>query len=145
MALRAFLRLRGIEAAMMADELAPEAVIDQPGVAVRTIEPEAAGAAQRERRIAATIEEQQGLLTAFQRRLHRTGKTRRDEASARRAFAPQVDRLDRRFALTAKAQRQREAMIASAPRVDLGFDRRRRGRQDDRYVGEMRAHHRHVA
>src|SRR5712692_709059 len=121
MALRAFLRLRRIEAAMMAHELAPEAVIDQPGIAVRTVEPEAAGAAERERRIAAAIEEQQGLLAPFQRSLDRACKARRDEAPARRAFALQVDRLDRRFALTAEAQRQREAMIASAPRVDFGF------------------------
>src|SRR5258708_27104201 len=99
MALRTFLRRRRGEAAMMADELALEAVIDQPGVAVRTIEPEAAGAAERERRIAAAIEEQQGLLTPFQRGLDRTGETRRDEASARRAFAPPLDRLDLRDAL----------------------------------------------
>src|SRR4051812_876267 len=101
MALRALLRRRRAEAAMMADELAFETMIDQPGVAVRTVEPEAAGAAERERRIAAPIEEQQSLLTAFQRGLHGAGETRRDEAAARRAFALQVDRLDRRFALTA--------------------------------------------
>src|SRR5258708_35581676 len=105
MAFREFLRLRGIEAAMMADELAPKAVIDQPGVAVRTIEPEAAGAAERERRIAAAIEEQQRLLTAFQRRLHRAGKPRRNEASARRALPLQVGRLGPRVAMLPQTER----------------------------------------
>src|SRR5205823_2712912 len=113
--------------------------------AVRTVQAKTAGAAQCKRRIATAIEEQQSLLTAFQRGLYRAGKARRDEAPARRALALQVDRLDRGLALTAKTLRQREAMIASAPRVDFGFDRRRRGRQDDRDAGEVRAHHRHVA
>src|SRR5262249_728929 len=55
-AFRAGRRIRHGEAAMMADELAAEAVIDQPGVAIRTGEAETAGAAQGQRRIAAAIE-----------------------------------------------------------------------------------------
>ena len=80
---------------MVADEPPPEAVIDQPGVAVRAGQAVAAGAAQRERRIAAPVEKQQRLLAALERDLHRLGQPRRDEAPARRAFAAQVDRLDR--------------------------------------------------
>src|SRR3954463_3352590 len=126
MAFRAFLGQRNIEAAVMADELTPEAMINQPGVAVRTIEPKAAGAAERKRRIAAAVEEQQGLLAPFQRGLDRAGKARRDEASARRTLPLEVDRLDRGLALAAEAQRQCEAVIAPAPRVDFGFHRGRR-------------------
>src|SRR5581483_7421119 len=44
-----FDRRRRREAAVMANEPPLEAVIDQPGVAVRTLHAEAAGAAQRER------------------------------------------------------------------------------------------------
>ena len=85
LAFRAFGRMRHGEAAMVADELLAEAVIDQPGVAVRAGEAEAAGAAQRQRRVAAAIEEQQRLLAALERGLDRAGERRRDEAAGRRA------------------------------------------------------------
>ena len=91
-----FGRRRHREAAMVADEPPLEAMIDQPGVAVRARQAEAAGAAERERRIAAAVEEQQRLLAALDRGLHRLGEPRRDEAPARRTLAPQVDRFDRR-------------------------------------------------
>ena len=105
-AIRTFRRRRHGEAAMMADQPPLEAVIDQPGVAIRTLQPEAAGAAQRERRIAAAVEKQQRLLAALERHLHRFGEPRRDEAAARRALAPQIDRLDRRQMRAAEALRQ---------------------------------------
>jgi hypothetical protein len=50
--------MRHGEAAMMADELAAEAVVDQPGIAIRTGKAEAAGAAQGQRRIAAAVKKQ---------------------------------------------------------------------------------------
>ena len=62
--------MRHGEAAMMADELPPEAMIDQPGVAMRTGKAEAAGAAQRQRCVAAAIEKKQRLLAAFERAFH---------------------------------------------------------------------------
>ena len=46
LAIRAFRRMRHGEAAMVTDQLPAEAVIDQPGVAVRAGKAEAAGAAQ---------------------------------------------------------------------------------------------------
>ena len=49
-AVRAFRRRRHGEAAMVADQPPLEAVIDQPGVAIRALQAEAAGAAERERR-----------------------------------------------------------------------------------------------
>ena len=70
---------------------------------------------------------------------------RRDEAAGRRALAAQIDRLDRRQALAAEALRQGEALIAAAPRVHLGLERRRRRRQHHRDAGDVAAHHRHVA
>src|SRR5258708_17298779 len=79
---------------MVADQAAPEPVIDQPGVAIRTSEPKSALAAERERGVAAAIEEKEGLLAAFERVPHRLGETRCDEAPARRAFGAQIDRLD---------------------------------------------------
>ena len=145
LAFRAFRRMRHGEAAMVADQLLAEAVIDQPGVAVRAGEAEAAGAAQRQRRVAAAVEEKQRLLAALDRGLHRAGERRRDEAAARRPLAAQIDRLDRRHALAAEALGQREPPVAAAPRVDFGLERRRRRRQHHRDLGDMAAHHRHVA
>src|SRR5690242_15993373 len=116
MALRAGSRRRRGKAAVMADELTLEAVIDQPRIAVRAVEAKAASAAQRERRVTAAIEEQQRLLAPLQRGLHDAGKARRDEAAARRAFALQVDGFNRRLVLPAKPLRQRETSVAAAPR-----------------------------
>ncbi len=67
LAFRALRRMRHGEPAMVADELPAKAVVDQPGVAVRAGEAEAAGAAQGQRRIAAAIEEEQRLLAALDR------------------------------------------------------------------------------
>ena len=130
---------------MVADQPTAETVIDQPGVAVGTCEPKPALAAQRERRIAATIEEQKRLLAAGQRSLHRLGEPRRDEAAARRTFGPQVDRLDGGKVLVAEPLGQMHAGVAAASGVDLGLDRRCRRYQHDRDVRSARAHHRHVA
>src|SRR4029077_19319053 len=55
-AIRTLRRRRHVEPAMMADQPTLEPVIDQPGIAIRTLQPEPAGPAQRERRITAAIE-----------------------------------------------------------------------------------------
>jgi hypothetical protein len=144
LAFRALGRVRRGEAAMVADELPAETVIDQPGVAVRAGQAEAAGAAERERRIAAAIEEEQGLLAALERSPDRAGERWRDVAAGRRPLAAQVDRLDRRHALAAETLRQGETMIAAAAGVHLGLQRRRRRGQHHRNAGDMAAHHRHV-
>ena len=95
---------------MMADQPPLEAVIDQPGVAVRAGQAIAAGVAQRQRRKAAAVEEQQRLLAALERDLHRFGEPRRDEAPARRAFA----REDRSPRPTADAGRRSAPADAAA-------------------------------
>ena len=105
-AFRADGRTRRRKAAMMTDELTPEPMVDQPGIAVRALQAKAAGAAQRQRRIAAPVEEQERLLLARQRLGHRFGQARRDEAATRRPFAGEVDRLDHRQMLAAEALRQ---------------------------------------
>ena len=144
-ALRAFRRRRHVEAAMVADQPPLEAMIDQPGVAIRALQAEAAGAAQSERRKAAAVEKQQRLLFALERDLHRLGQPRRDELAARRALAPHVDRLDHRQMRAAETFRQMNALVAAAPRVDLRFHRRRRRGQHHRDFRDVAAHHRHVA
>ena len=61
-AVRAGLGPRLEVAAVVAHQHAAEAVLDQPGRAVGALEAVAAGPAQRQRRIAAPVEEQQRLL-----------------------------------------------------------------------------------
>ena len=68
-AVRADMRARHREAAMMADQALAKTVIDQPGIADGAGEAMAAGAAQRQRRIAAAVEEQQRLLALLDREL----------------------------------------------------------------------------
>ena len=129
----------------MAYETALEAVIHQPGVAVRAGQPIAALAAERQRRIAAPIEEQQRLLAALERHLHGLRQPRRHEAPGRRTFLAQIDRLDHRHVLAAEALRQMQAPVARAPGVDLGLDRGGRGGEQHGNLGDVAAHHRHVA
>src|SRR5579883_2990909 len=61
--------------AMVADELAPETMLDQPRGAIGALKAKAVGPAKRQRRIAAAIEKEQRLL-AFRPRL----LDRRDQA-----------------------------------------------------------------
>ena len=57
-------------AAMMADERRAEAVLDQPCGAIGAFEAMPAGPAQRQRRIAAPVEEEERLLAAAPRLFH---------------------------------------------------------------------------
>src|SRR5262245_29926997 len=116
------LRWRYRKAAVVADQPALEAVIDEPCITVWAGEAEAALPAERERRVAAAVEEQKRLLAALDGGLHGLREPRRDETAARRAFAAQVDGLDRRQVLTAKTFRKRQAAVAAAARVDLSFN-----------------------
>ncbi len=85
-------------AAMVAFEPAAEPVLDQPGRAVRAFEAEAAFPAERDRRIAAAVQEQERLLAA------RQGLADRLDQHRRQPFAPlgrrgaHVDRGDGRKA-----------------------------------------------
>jgi len=64
------------------------------------------------RRIAAAVEKQQRLLTPLDRGAHRLRQRWRNEATARRAGAAQIDRLDVRHMLPPESRRQRDALIA---------------------------------
>src|SRR6202020_1145086 len=101
LAMRADLRARHREAAMGADQPLAKAVVDQPGVADGAGKAVPAGPAQCQRRVTPAVEEQQRLLAPLDRDLDLFGKPRRDEATARRSFAPQIDRLDMRHVFAA--------------------------------------------
>ena len=132
-------------AAMVADEGGAEAVLDQPRRAVGAFEPMPAGAAERERRIAAPVEEEQRLLAALARRLDPRDRLRRQPAPARRPLAFEVHRRDQRQARRAEPRRQPKPAIAAGLGVDPRLERGRRRGEHDRRLFEPRAHHRHVA
>jgi hypothetical protein len=88
---------------MVADQPLAKAVIDQPGIADGAGETMAASAAQRQRRIAAAVEEQERLLAPLDRDIDLSGEPRRNEAAACGRLAPQIDRLDLRHVLAAEA------------------------------------------
>src|SRR5262249_62365578 len=90
LALRALRRRRHGEAAMVTDQPPAEAVIDQPGIAIGTGEADAAGATQRQRRVAAAIEKEQRLPAALDRAPHPLGWPRRGAASAARPLESRV-------------------------------------------------------
>src|SRR6202035_4073711 len=100
-AIRADMRSRHREAAMVADQALAKPVIDQPGVADGAGKAMPAGAAQGQRRVAAAVEEQQRLLAPLDREADLLGQSRRDEMATRRSLAPQIDRLDMRHVLAA--------------------------------------------
>ena len=142
---RAQLRPRFDVAAMMADERRPEAVLDQPCGAVGTFEAVAAGAAQRQRRIAAPVEEQKRLLAAGSRLFDAGDRARRQPAAARRALALEIDGGDVGQRRLAEPRREHEPAIASGLGVQPRLERGRCGGEHDRRLFEPRAHDRHVA
>lgn len=109
----------GLIAAMMAGGRrrkpdAPPATRCRRGTAV------AAGIAQRERRIAPPVEEQQRYLpTGCQRVVDFRLQARRDPAAARRTFAPKIDGREARHLGAAEAHRQRKALVAPFTSVSM--------------------------
>src|SRR4249919_2590300 len=67
MTVGALRRRRPGKPAVMTNQTTFEAVIDQPGITVGTLQTEAAGTAQRQRCVPAAIENKQGLIPAGQR------------------------------------------------------------------------------
>ena len=120
-------------------------MVDQPRVAIGTTQAKAAVTTERQRRVSSAIEKQQRLLLFLQPDFYCFGESRRDEASARWTFAPQIDGLDVGKMLPAKALRQMQPLVAAAPRIDLRLHRRRCRDEHDRDGSAACAHNSHVA
>ena len=104
-------------AAMMADQRVAEAVLDQPGRAVRALEAMAAGAAEGQRRIAAPVEEQERLLARGQRP-PRSPAIRRGDSQRPRGGPSRCRSTAARSGMVARAEaaRQPQPAIAAAVR-----------------------------
>src|SRR5262245_58257297 len=77
--------------AMVADQLAAKPMFDQPARTVRALEAVAAYAAERERRITATVQEEQCLFPTLQGSLNMADEYWRQEAAAWWRRAAHVD------------------------------------------------------
>ena len=107
-AFRAMLGLGPAVAAVMTEQAAAQAVVDQPGAAVRAAQPMAAGPAQGERRKAAPIEEQERLLAGGKRLGQRRAQGRGEPGAARRPVLAQIEQADLRHRRAAVARRQQQ-------------------------------------
>src|SRR5262245_58543004 len=131
--------------AMVALEPASESVLDEPGRAVRALEPEAAFAAERHRRIAAAIEKEKRLLAALKRLGDGIDEDGREPAPALVRIAPHVDRGKLRQTRSLVARSEPDMPVAALLGIDQGFDRGRGGAQHHGGLSKRPAHYRHVA
>ncbi len=130
---------------MMALQFAPCPVLNQPGCAVRALEPMATGPTQRKRCITPPVQKQHRLFTIGKGFCQPFFQRRRDPAIALRFVLADVDDLDtwqHRHTMTAA---KLNMLIAPGFNIGQGFKRRGRRRQHDGNVAEMRPCHRHVA
>src|SRR5271166_1296108 len=132
LAIRAKVRAALHMAAMVTGERLAEAVLDQPGAAVRALKAMAAAPAQRQRRVAAPVQEQQGLFAPRKRLGERGAEARRNPFAARRGGKAHVDRLDDGHRTALKAPVELEMKIAPLIGVDAALDRGRRRGENDR-------------
>ncbi len=130
---------------MVAGKPAGEAVFDQPRAAIGALVAKAAIAAQRQRGIAAPVEEQQRLFAAFEPRLDPVDQPLCQPHPLRRLFLGQVDRLDRGHLRPAVAARQVDLRIDPAFGHLQALERGGGAGEHHGHLLEMPAHHRDVA
>ena len=132
-------------AAVVALQRAADAVFHQPGGAVGALHAMAAVAAQRQRRVAAAVEEQHRLFAAGHRVADGGDQGGRQEVAALGRCRTHVDRGDGGEDGAAVACRQGDAAVAAGLDVGEGFQRGRGGDQHGRRGAEPGADHGHVA
>ena len=81
----------------------------------------ATGAAKREWRITAPVQEQHGLFAALERLCHRRHQCRAQEPPARWGFAPEVNQANLGQYRTAMARRQMAFAVTPGAGVREGF------------------------
>ena len=142
---RAFHRDGLCGAALVADEAAAEAMFDHTRVAGVAADLMATGAADRQWRVAATVQEEQRLFAggeAFGDRLcQRVG----DPAAGLQIGRPQVDRRHVRQTCDAEAFGQVEARVFAGVGVGPAFEARGGGGEHHGGALDRGAQHRHVA
>ena len=128
-------RRRQREAAVMAVEPVAVAVLDQPCRALRTVEAVAAGAAERERRVAAAVENSSACWpwpSVSSMALTSVGESQRPASGG----SLRMSIGDGGKLRAGVAAGQREAAVAPGAGVDVAFERRRRRGQHDGELAE---------
>ena len=96
-------------------------MLDKPSVTLPTAKSMSAAATERERRIAATIEKQQGLLAARQSLANRLRKSRSEPATLVRTLRAHIDRIGTRQEPPPGASAQSQMLVAPGLGVDARF------------------------
>ena len=128
----------------MADEPLEKPVFDHAGVAMLTPDLLSARPAQRDRRIAAPVEEQQRLLTARDPALHGGGEAGRDPAPRLHPFTAHVDGMHCGQGRRAEPRVQIDAVVFAGIRIGPAFQRRRGRGQHHPSARDGGAQHRHI-
>ena len=131
--------------AMVAQQLAAEPVLNHRRSAIRTLHPMPAGAAEREWRIAAPVQEQQGLVTAGEGGAHGLIECRRNPAPRFQLGLTHVDQRGLGHFGQAVAAGQFQHRVAAAINIDQTFERRRRGGQHHWKFSDAAIEHRQIA
>ena len=131
--------------AMVARQHLPRPVLHKPRGAIRALHPVPARPAQRERRIAAAVQEQHGLLAPRDGGTDRVDQHWRQKPPARRRVHAHVDGGDRGQRRPAMARVQREPLVAPGLHIAQCFQAGRSGNQHGRGGAQPGTHDRHVA
>ena len=121
---RTVFRPRHGEAGQVADQPAGVAMLDQPAVGVGCRHPVTAGATKNHRRIAAPVQEQQGLFTAQQRLADGLAQGLGQPGLGIRRTGPEVQQGHFRQDRRPVPRRQLKPAVAALLRVPQGFQRR---------------------
>src|SRR5690606_34618365 len=122
---RAGLGHRGRVAAMMAGKLAAKAMLDEPCRTLRTFDAVAAGPAKSERRIAAPVEEEHGLLPRCERACDLPHEDWRKPAPAFRRVGAHINGADSRQHRLAMPRGKLKGRVAPLLRIHRRLERRR--------------------
>ena len=106
----------------MTVQLLLEPVLNQPCCALWALEAVAAALAQRQRRIATSVEEQQRLLAFRQRLDHRLDQHRREPAAPVRRMLAQVDGRHFRQIDAGEPAGQHDMRVFTGSGVDVGLN-----------------------
>ncbi len=136
---------RPCRAALMAHQAVLKPVLDHARVAMVTADLLTAGPAQRHRRIAAPVDEQQRLFALCQPRLDRAPQAGRDPRPRRHLLGPHINGPHVRQHRRAKPRGQLQPFVFARLRVGPAFQRRRGAGQHHPCATDRRAQNRHVA
>ncbi len=120
-------------------------MLDHPGVTVRAFKEEPAGPADRQRGIAAAVEEQQRLFPRLKPLIDRPGQRRRDPAAPFNLLLPQIDQAGFRQLSRAEPFRQFDALVLPRLSIRPAFEGGGRGGEHSHRLTQRGPQHRHVA